>query len=100
MAKRIFEVTVTKTIMLELDDAVINAVDDEWRSQLYNLHEPEEIASMIGRCMVLFGSELSSLDGWADQPDSNARILETVDEDVEAQEVSASNTASTRQGRA
>ena len=41
MAKRIFEVTVTKTIKLELDDAVINAVDDEWRSQLYNLHEPE-----------------------------------------------------------
>lgn len=99
MAKRVFEVTVKKTIMLELDDAVINAVinavDDEWRSQLYNLHEPEEIAEMIGRCMVLFGSDLSDLDGWADQPKENARILETVDEDVEAQEVSASNTAST-----
>ena len=95
MAKRIFEVTVTKTIKLELDDAVINAVDDEWRSQLYNLHEPEEIAEMIGRCMVLFGSDLSDLDGWADQPKENARILETVDEDVEAQEVSASNTART-----
>jgi len=62
MAKRIFDVTVSKTIRLELDDAVIDAVDDEWRSQLYNLHEPEEIAEMIGRCMVLFGSNLSSLE--------------------------------------
>ena len=86
MGKRIFEVIVTRTILLELDDAVINVVDDEWRKQLYNLHTPVEIASMIGRCMVLFNSKLSSLDGWADQPDENARIVGD-DDYVEAYEI-------------
>ena len=61
MGKRIFEVTVSKTIRLELDDAVINVVDDEWRKELYNLKTPEEIAGMIGRCMILFGSDLSGI---------------------------------------
>jgi len=93
MGKRIFEVTVTKTINLELDDAVIDAVDDEWWKTFYNLHEPEEIASMIGRCMVLFHSDLNDLDGWGDQPNENARIIENVDEDVEAHEIVASNNA-------
>jgi hypothetical protein len=85
--KRIFEVTYTKTILLELDDKVIDAVDDEWREELYNLHTPEEIAEMIGRCKILFDSNLSSLDGWADQPDENARLIETIDEDTEAEEI-------------
>jgi hypothetical protein len=86
MGKKYFEITVTKvtTAKLELDDAVIDAVDDEWRSQLYQLHEPEEIAEMIGRCMILYDSQLSSLDGWRDQPDKNARLFD-VDDDVETE---------------
>jgi hypothetical protein len=87
MTKRIFEVAFIKTVLLELDSAVIDAVDDAWRKDLYNLNAPEEIAEMIGRCMILFQSELSHLDGWANQPNENARIIKDIDEETEAKEI-------------
>jgi len=62
-------------VTIELDEKVINVVDDVWRSQLYDLHTPEEIAAHIAANLVE-GSRLSRLDGWADQPDENARIVE------------------------
>jgi len=62
-------------VIIELDEKVISVVDDIWRSQLYDLHTPEEIAAHIARNLVE-GSRLSRLDGWADQPDENARIIE------------------------
>jgi Ser-tRNA(Ala) deacylase AlaX len=62
-------------ITIELDEKVISVVDDEWRASMYNLHTPEEIAAHIASNLVE-GSRLSRLDGWADQPDENARIVE------------------------
>ena len=75
MGKRIFELEFFGTARIELDDAVIEAVDDEWRSALYDLYTAEEIAEMVGRCMICHQTPLSHLDGWADQPDSNAKVL-------------------------
>lgn len=83
---RKFEVTYTIYSTLTLDDEVIDVVDDEWRKQLYNLHTPEEIAEHVGRNLI-FGRELSSLDGWANQPNSNADIY-IDNEDIEAKEIS------------
>jgi hypothetical protein len=73
--KRRFAIIVRGAAILELDQAVIDAVDDDWRADLYDLRTPEEVAEMVGRCMVAYHSRLSSLDGWADQPDENARIV-------------------------
>ena len=69
-----FEMELTVTIKFELDDWVINVVDDNWREQLYDLKNEMEIAEHIGWNLV-HGRNLSELDGWADQPDSNARML-------------------------
>lgn len=83
MSKQKFELEFRGTATIELDDAVINAVDDEWRKSLYDLNTPEEIARHVGFNMVVNGLRLSSVDGWADQDDSNARAL-TLDWDIEA----------------
>ena len=75
MGKRYFNLRFFGEATIELDDQVIDVVDDEWRKDLYNLKTPEDIAEMVGRCMVWNRADLSDLDGWADQPDSNARVI-------------------------
>lgn len=72
---RKFEVTIEITVLVELEDAVIEAVDDEWRSVFYSLHTPEAIAGHIAYNLAVNRWPLSSLDGWADQPDKNAKLL-------------------------
>jgi hypothetical protein len=52
MGKRIFEIETSVAFQVELADAVINAVDDEWRASLYDLNTPEEIAAMVGNCLL------------------------------------------------
>jgi hypothetical protein len=66
--------TIETDIEIELEDSVIDVVDDSWRNQLYDLKSAEEIAEHIGINMVVNDAKLSQLDGWADQPDSNARM--------------------------
>lgn len=77
---RKFEIEVTGNVTIELDEKVIDAVDDSWRSGIYNLKTPEEIAAHIAYNFVVNGATLSRLDGWADQPDDLARIT---DEELE-----------------
>ena len=74
--KRYFTVIVRGAAILELDQAAIDVVDDDWRSCLYDLRGPIDIAEMIGRCMIVYGSRLSGLDGWADQPDELAALID------------------------
>ena len=71
---------------MELDEQVIDAVDDEWREYLYQLDTPEEIAAHVGYNLIVNRIPLSMMDGWADQPDKNARVLD-VDWEVVADEV-------------
>jgi hypothetical protein len=47
------------------------------------LHTPEEIAEMIGGCL-LQDWNLSSMDGWANQPDKNAKIIDYVHYEAES----------------
>lgn len=77
---RKFEVEIIGSVTIELDEKVIDAVDDNWRSSIYNLKTPEEIAAHIAYNFVVNGATLSRLDGWADQTDDLARIT---DEDLE-----------------
>ena len=88
MGKRYFEIRLDGWAVIELDDQVIDVVDDDWRSQLYQLYTPEEIAEHIAYNLLINKWPLSSLDGWANQPDTNARILNSVgDWDIEAEEL-------------
>lgn len=81
-----FKITYTTYATLELDDEVINAVNDDWRSTFYNLFSPEEIAEHVGRNLIL-GARLSMLDGFADQSDSSAKLT-LEDEDIESERIS------------
>ena len=73
---RTFKIEFEGSLTLELASAVIEAVDDEWRSRFYTLHTPAEIAEHIAHNLFFNRWELSSLDGWTDQPDENAMIID------------------------
>ena len=75
--------------ILQLDQRVIDAVDDNWREVLYPLHTPADIARHICYNMVENRLSLSRMDGWADMDDSMAKILEwpDFDFDMEAREI-------------
>jgi len=83
---RRFEIELCGTVTLELEDAVINAVNDKWRSVFYDLFTPGQIAEHIAYNLVVNHVPLSMLDGWADQPDKNARVVEKRDWELEAEE--------------
>ena len=80
-----FIITFRVFATVELDQTVIDAVDDDWREQFYNLNTPEDIAGHVGRNLIL-GSRLSMLDGFADQSDASA-ILEVSDEDMDIEPI-------------
>lgn len=79
MSKRRFRVEFTGEAVIELDDAVINVVDDEWRAVFYDLFTTADIADHIAYNLVINRASLSRLDGWADMPDDLARIIEEPD---------------------
>lgn len=66
---RKFELEMSLMMAIEVDDDVIDRVDDEWRSQLYSLHTPEQIAEHLAYNIVVNQATLSWLDGWADLDD-------------------------------
>lgn len=89
--KRKFEVEMRVLAVVELDDAVIEAVDDEWRSMFYKLHTPEDIAEHIAYNLIINKWPLSSLDGWANLPDDFAKLVEVECDLFEAVELKEEN---------
>lgn len=83
---RMFHVRIDGWATIELADEVIDVVDDEWRRYLYHLDTPDEIASHVAYNLLVNRGSLSQLDGWAEQPDENAKVVE-VDWDVVACEI-------------
>lgn len=63
MATRKYRVDVTRTMVLEVDEAVFDTVDDEWRRTFYNL-DGNGIVEHIG-FNIARGASLSQLDGFA-----------------------------------
>ena len=78
MSKR-FMVELSTVVCIELQDAVIDVVNDEWRSHCYNLRTPKEIAEHLAYNIVINDAKLSQLDGWADQPNDNIKLLHSVE---------------------
>lgn len=75
MATKLFEISLSGTVTVEIDDQVIEAVNDDWRATFYKLRTPEEIAGHIAYNLVVNRVKLSQMDGWADQPDSNVKVV-------------------------
>jgi len=80
MATKIFEInaewedgqygaTIQWDGKIEIDQRILDAVDDDWRSQLYSLNTEQEIAEHIARNFVINGIDrVQELEGWANQP--------------------------------
>ena len=70
-----FVVDLRIELTVSLEDDVVNVIDDpDWHEAFYDLNTPKEIAGHIAYNYVVNRRNLSQLDGWADQPDSNARV--------------------------
>jgi hypothetical protein len=84
--KRIFEVKIEcnyddlDTVIIELDQKVIDVVDNEWRSMFYPLFTPEDIAEHIAYNLVVNKAKLTYLDGWANLSDDMAKIIKYSEE--------------------
>lgn len=85
--KRSFEVTITTTIWIDLDEAVIDSVDDTFRKQFFpDMHTPEEIAAHIGYNMAINELPLDMIDGFAQLPRGAAERVD-LDWQSEAKEL-------------
>ena len=87
MADRKFRVKLVIDCDIILDEAVINRVDDEWRSQFYNLTSASDVAEHIAYNLVVNNARLSQLDGWADMKDLQAAIISDSVSDLSSEEV-------------
>ncbi len=79
MGKKRFRVEFTGEAVIELDDAVIDAVDDNWRATFCDLNTIYDVAEYIAYNLVINDRSLSHLDGWADMSDKLARVIEDPD---------------------
>ncbi|MCK9543758.1 MAG: hypothetical protein M0R03_17195 [Novosphingobium sp.] len=93
--KRQFRIKFEGEAIIEIDQKIIDVVDDEWRKHLYNLTTPLDIAEHIGYNLVINNASLSRLDGWADQTDDLAKIIEEPEWDMDVKEITGQAVLST-----
>lgn len=77
--------------IVDIHEDAISRVDNEWRSMLYELHTPEEIAEHIAHNLINNNIGLSQMDGWADMPDNYARVIRYPDIDFELRAMEIKN---------
>ena len=87
MADRKFHIIMEIDCDIILDEEVINRVDDEWRTQFYNLTSANEIAGHIAYNLVVNNFRLSQLDGWADMKDLQAAIISDDVSELSSEEI-------------
>jgi len=85
--KRKFKISFSGEAVIEIDDSVLKAVDDDWKKTIYNLRDDKEVAEHIGYNLVVNGGSLSNLDGFADQEDDKAKIIEDPDWELDIKEL-------------
>lgn len=73
--------------VIDLHEKVIDVVDDQWRSMLYDLHTPEEIAGHIAWNLIVNNATLTMLDGWADLSNDMAKIVDIEWSDWKVKEI-------------
>ena len=80
--KKVFRIEFSNYVELELDSAVIESVDDEFRHYFYNLYTPEDIARHIAYNLIA-GYRLSDQEAFGQFPDSYARFLQDPLDDLD-----------------
>ncbi len=60
---------------IELDSAVIDAVNDSWRKTFYDFNTPQQIAEHIAFNMLVNNLDLSDIDGFANLSNDMAKLL-------------------------
>ena len=74
-----FEVVVTIVVVLDIaDDVIALHSDPQWLANFYQLDTPELIAEHLAYHLGIRDSDLSSLDGFADWPDSDETRLVSI----------------------
>lgn len=100
---RKFEVQMTLTVIVEMDEAVLAEVDnDDWRSTFYQLHGPEAIAEHLAFNHVFNGVESNQimlLDGFARLTPDMVNFDLDRDPDMDGQETTQCPFVTVRGGR-
>lgn len=74
-------------VEIEVEERLLDdALTAEWQQNFYCLTSPVDVAGHLTYNLIQ-GRRLSSLDGFADQPESAARILDIHVEDDDTQEL-------------
>lgn len=74
-------------IEIEVDERLLtNVLTEEWRQNFYRLTNPSDVAGHLAYNLIQ-DRRLSSLDGFADQPESAARIIDVHFDDDNTQEL-------------
>lgn len=83
----VYEVEVSTRVRVVLHPDVVDRVDDDWRSGMYQLYDDEDILSHL-LFNLLQGRRIDQLDGWADLPAFAAYVdeMERVDIDIVSKE--------------
>ena len=82
--KRTFKVTIIDGWnemegWLKVDQKVFDEVNDDWRNSFYQLHGVEAVVDYIAQPILLNGSRLSQIDGFAHLDDSLVEVLDYPD---------------------
>ncbi len=72
--KKRFAITIDISGELEIDEEVLNGIDDNWRKQMFDFKTTRDVVSYIASAMILDGSSLSQVDGFADRKDTDASV--------------------------
>ncbi len=67
-----FDVNINATI--KIDQKVLDAVDDDWRSHYYQLFDEEEIAAHIAFNVFVNNLSLTQIDGFAHLSDDLVEV--------------------------
>ena len=86
---RKFRVRFETEVEIEVSDELLKSCNtDEWRSQMHHYTRDEEFVEHIAYNMVINGTKLESIDGYADQPKERVQMSRGSPEwDVEATEI-------------
>jgi len=83
---------VAHSVVIGIEQSVIDGVDDEWRSVFYSdIKTEKDIATFLAHNIAVDGLSLSRIDGFADCNDSQVKILKHDDllyfEDIDVEEL-------------
>ena len=77
--------------VVKINQQCFDNVDDDWREYFYPLYSDESIVKHIVWNMINNGLTLPRMDGWANLPESYAKIVELDYQDLDVESVEEIN---------